>query len=81
MPADNPALPGDVFFDLMAGGYARGHAHALLAVLEARGVDIRAYDTDGLSTAWLVAQCKDVLQLTTWLMRAVTADSLEDVFG
>jgi len=81
MPADNPALPGDVFFDLMAGGYARGHAHALLAVLEARGFDVRRYDGDGMSTAWRVAQCKDVLQLTAWLMRAANADSLEDVFG
>lgn len=56
-----------------ATGEARGEARALLAILDARNVnvpdDIRAD----------IAACTDIAQLESWIRRAATADKIQDV--
>ncbi len=57
-----------------ARGEAKGEANAVLRVLAIRGIavsdDIRA----------LICACADTQQLDTWLDRAVTATSIDDLF-
>lgn len=57
-----------------AEGRAEGEAQAVLAVLDARGVevpeDVRAQ----------VRGCTDLDQLETWIRRAATADSVDALF-
>lgn len=57
----------------IAEGRAEGEATALLAVLGARGIDV-----SGDARA-RIASCTDLDQLTTWIRRAATADSIDDV--
>jgi hypothetical protein len=56
-------------------GEARGEAHAVLTVFDARGVPV----PDAVREQILA--CTDLTQLDTWLRRAVTAASAEDVIG
>ncbi|HZB33279.1 MAG TPA: hypothetical protein VE465_24185 [Streptosporangiaceae bacterium] len=57
-----------------AKGEARGEAKAVLTVLAARGIDVsQAARTE-------IAACEDLGQLDEWLRRAVTADSVDELF-
>jgi hypothetical protein len=56
-------------FQGRAEGEVVGEVTALLTVLAARGPDVRAR----------ITACTDTD--TTWIGRAVTADTIEDVFG
>ena len=58
-----------------AEGEAAGRAHALLAVLAARGLDVPE-DVSARITA-----CTELGRLDAWLARAVTAASASDVVG
>jgi hypothetical protein len=57
-----------------ARGEVRGEAHALLAVLEARGVDV----PDGARTH--ILGCTDAALLDTWVRRAATATAVGELF-
>jgi hypothetical protein len=54
-------------------GKARGEARAVLAILEARGVEV---PDDVRAT---ITGCTDPAQLETWIRRAATADKIEDL--
>jgi hypothetical protein len=54
-------------------GEARGEARAVLAVLKARGVPVPEEIREQ------IVACTDVAQLDTWLHRAVTASTIDDV--
>ncbi|MGH3709310.1 MAG: hypothetical protein ACRDRQ_14680, partial [Pseudonocardiaceae bacterium] len=58
-----------------AEGEARGEAKAVLAFLDARGItvsdDVRAR----------IAACTDLDQLDTWVRRAATATTSQDLFA
>jgi hypothetical protein len=54
-------------------GEARGEGRAVVTVLEARGVEV----SDTVHEEILA--CSDLTQLDTWLRRALTASSGEDV--
>jgi hypothetical protein len=56
-------------------GRAEGEATALLTVLAARGIDVPE------DARVRIVACADTDTLTTWIGRAVTAHSIEDVFG
>jgi hypothetical protein len=56
-----------------AEGEAAGRAHALLAVLAARGLEV----PDDVRTR--IASCTELGRLDTWLSRAVTAASAAEV--
>ncbi|MGH3612156.1 MAG: hypothetical protein ACRDRK_05995 [Pseudonocardia sp.] len=56
-----------------AKGKAEGEAKAVLAVLDARGIDVPARAR--------IAECSDIDQLDTWERRAVTVDSVHDLFA
>nr|MDT0665135.1 hypothetical protein [Micromonospora sp. DSM 115978] len=58
-----------------ARGKAEGEARAVLAVLEARGVDV----PDGVRQD--IASCTDLNQLDVWIRRAGTATTIEDLLG
>jgi hypothetical protein len=58
-----------------ARGFARGMARSVLIVLEARGLPV----SDEVRER--VGACKDVQRLEHWLVRAVTAESVDEVFG
>lgn len=58
-----------------AAGTLEGEAKALLAVLGARGLIVDA------KIRACIDGCMDLGQLEQWIVRAVTASSLEDVFG
>ncbi len=58
-----------------AKGEAKGEARAVLAVLDARGVDV----PEAVHTR--ITECSDLDQLDGWVRRAVTADSVEDLFA
>jgi hypothetical protein len=60
---------------LVMEGEAKGRADAILAVLGARGVAV----TDAQVGRCL--DCRDFAQLTTWLLRAATASSANEVFA
>jgi hypothetical protein len=57
-----------------AKGEAKGEAAALLEVLDARGFDVPE-DVRARVTA-----CSDVLQLKTWIRRAVTVRTIDELF-
>jgi predicted transposase YdaD len=56
-------------------GEAAGRAHAILAVLAARRVDV----PDDLRRR--IGACTDVAQLDAWLVRAATAATAADLAG
>lgn len=58
-----------------AVGRAEGEAAALFAVLDARGFAV----TDDQRARILA--CLDVVELERWVRRAVTATSMDDLFG
>ena len=58
-----------------AEGRAEGEAALLLRVLQARGLEVPADVRD------MVISCGDTAQLEAWFDRAITAASLDDVFG
>ena len=66
----------DTFVDrLLAEGEAKGEARTILRVLAARGLEAPA------DVRERVLSCTDVSQLDIWADKAVTAASLEEVFG
>ncbi|GAA1801625.1 hypothetical protein GCM10009682_24420 [Luedemannella flava] len=58
-----------------AKGEAKGEARAVLAVLEARGIDVPATARDR------IADCTDLDQLDTWIRRAATATTADELFA
>jgi len=58
-----------------ARGEARGEGRAVLTVLEARGVAVPA------AVREQVLACTDLARLDTWLRRALTAATVDDVIG
>ncbi|WP_433201144.1 hypothetical protein ACQP00_30030 [Dactylosporangium sp. CS-047395] len=56
-----------------ARGKAQGEATSLLAILEARGIEI----PDEMRSR--IAECTDPVQLGTWIRRAATADKIQDL--
>ena len=56
-------------------GRAEGEAKAVLAVLDARGIDV---PEDARAR---ITGCADLDQLDTWVRRAATATSVEDLFA
>jgi len=69
---DSPYL-SERFRELYAQGHVRGEVDAVLTVLDARGVDV----PDAIREQILACTDRDVID--TWLRRAVTATSAEDV--
>ncbi|MGQ0575418.1 MAG: hypothetical protein ACT4RN_14600 [Pseudonocardia sp.] len=63
------------FSEGKAAGHAAGEARAVLAVLDARGVDVPA------DARARISACTDVDQLDAWVRRAVTAASVQDLFA
>jgi len=57
-----------------ARNFAKGAAEIILRVLAARGVQVP------VEIQQQVLSCRDLSQLETWVNRAATADSIEDVF-
>lgn len=60
---------------LVAEGRTEGEARALLAVLDARGVEVPEEARERITT------CTDLDQLDGWVRRAATATSVEDLFA
>jgi len=58
----------------MAEGEARGEARAVLAVLDARGIEVPDPEREDITG------CTDLDQLDTWIRRAVTANKVQDLF-
>jgi hypothetical protein len=58
-----------------ARGLARGGSKALLLVIDARGLEISDEQRDR------VQACTDLALFHTWLARAATATTAEEVFG
>ena len=56
-------------------GEAKGEAKAVLAVLDARGIDVPA------DARMRITDCTDLDQLDTWIRRAVTAVSVDELFA
>lgn len=56
-------------------GRAEGEAAAVLTVLNARGI---AVPEDAHAR---ITECKDLDQLDTWIRRAATADTIDDLFA
>lgn len=56
-------------------GKAEGEAEAVLAVLDARGVEVPTEARDR------IAGCTDLDELETWVRRAATATSVDDLFA
>ncbi len=56
-------------------GRAKGEVAAILAVLDARGLEISADARDRIT------HCSDLQQLETWIRRAATAESADDIFA
>jgi hypothetical protein len=57
-----------------AEGKAEGRAEALLTLLSARGLDV----SDDVRTR--ITGCTDIGQLNTWIRRAVTAETVDELF-
>jgi len=57
-----------------AKGEARGEARAVLAVLDARGIEVPDPVREDITS------CTDLDQLDTWIRRAVTANKVQDLF-
>ncbi|MGI9003964.1 MAG: hypothetical protein ACR2GH_20330 [Pseudonocardia sp.] len=55
-------------------GKAEGEARAVLAVLDARGIDVPP------DTRTRIVECADLDQLDIWVRRAVTAETVHDLF-
>jgi hypothetical protein len=55
-------------------GRAEGEAAAVLMVLDARGVDVPPI------TRASILSCTDLDQLASWIGRAATATSIDDLF-
>jgi len=62
------------FYQGRAEGEAQGEAAALLTVLDARGIEV---PDDARAR---ITGCTDLDQLDTWVRRAATAASIEDLF-
>ncbi|MBV9315740.1 MAG: hypothetical protein JO100_18855, partial [Pseudonocardia sp.] len=58
-----------------ARGQARGEARSVLAVLDARGINVPE------DTRNRITSCTDLDQLNTWIRRAATATSIDDLFS
>src|SRR5215470_5613998 len=58
----------------MAEGEARGEARAVLAFLDARGIEVPDPVREDITG------CTDLDQLDTWIRRAATADKVQDLF-
>jgi hypothetical protein len=58
-----------------AEGKAEGEANAVLAVLDARHVEVPE------TTRALITGCQDLSQLDTWVRRAATATTIDDLFA
>ncbi len=58
-----------------ARGKAEGESAAVLAILEARRIEVPA------GTRARIAECRDLAQLDTWVRRAATAESIDDLFA
>ncbi len=56
-------------------GNAEGEARAVLSVLDARGITVPTEARER------IAGCRDVDLLDEWIRRAVSADSVDDLFG
>jgi hypothetical protein len=56
-------------------GRAEGEAAAVLAILDTRGVPVPQDARERIT------QCSDLAQLDQWVRRAVTADSVDDLFA
>lgn len=63
------------FFQGKAEGEASGRARAVLAILDARRVEVPE------DARALITECSDLDQLDTWVRRAVTATSIHDLFA
>ncbi|MBO0871322.1 MAG: hypothetical protein J2P15_22435, partial [Micromonosporaceae bacterium] len=59
--------------DGKAEGKAEGEADAVLAVLDARGVEVPVQDRER------IASCRDLDQLKAWVRRAATANKIQDL--
>ena len=59
----------------IAQGEARGEARSVLAVLDARGINVPE------DTRNRITSCTDLDQLHTWVRRAATATSIDDLFS
>lgn len=57
-----------------AEGKAEGEASAVLAFLEARGIEVPG------SARARIGECRDLDQLDTWVRRAATAHTIDDLF-
>jgi hypothetical protein len=57
-----------------AEGEASGEAKAVLAVLDARGIEVPDHIREDITA------CTDLDQLDTWVRRAVTANKVQDLF-
>jgi len=57
-----------------AKGEARGEARAVLAFLDARGIEV----PDDVREE--IASCSDLDQLDTWIRRAATASKVQELF-
>jgi hypothetical protein len=57
-----------------AKGEARGEAKAVLAFLDARGIEVPDEVREQIAT------CTDIDQLDTWVRRAATASTAHDLF-
>jgi hypothetical protein len=68
-------LAGLIFPKAFARGKAEGRAEALLAILDTRGIDI----SDDVRAR--ITTCGDVDLLDTWIRRAVTASTTDDLFA
>jgi hypothetical protein len=55
--------------------YGQGEAHAVVTVLETRGIEVPA------DVRERIAACTDLDQLTTWVRRAVTVRTAQDLFA
>lgn len=58
-----------------AEGEARGEARAVLAVLDARGIEVPEV------TRQRIRECTDLAQLDDWVRRAATASSVDELFA
>jgi hypothetical protein len=56
-------------------GQVEGRAEAVIEILDARRVKMSDDDRTRITA------CQDIEQLTTWIRRAATADSVDDLFG
>ena len=75
MPVNTFGLHNEVVDRFLAQGEAKGRADSLLRVLSRRGLRI----PDEMRQR--VLACTDNGQLETWIDRAVTAATVQDVFG